>query len=79
MTATPEQIEEATRINEESRLSALKMGLLIMSGLALLAIVPAGRLPTLIPGDVPSDQLPETNAAKTNKFKAEGRQVRLPK
>lgn len=79
MSATPEQIEEATRINEESRLRALKMGLLVMSGLALLAIVPAGRLPNLVPGDVPSDQLPATNATKTNKFKAESRQLRLPK
>jgi hypothetical protein len=34
-TATPEQVEEAVRINTESRLRALKMALLIMAGVAL--------------------------------------------
>src|SRR5262249_44093641 len=43
--ATPEQAAEAVRINIEARLRALKMGLLIMAGLALLTIIPAGRLP----------------------------------
>jgi hypothetical protein len=32
--ATPEQVEEAVRINSEARLRALKIGLLIMAGLA---------------------------------------------
>ena len=32
-TATPEQVEEAVRINTEARLRALKIGLLIMAGL----------------------------------------------
>jgi len=55
-TGTPAQIAEAVRINTESRLRALKIGLLIMAGLALLTIIPAGRLPNYVPGEVPSDQ-----------------------
>lgn len=52
--ATPEQKAEALRINAESRLQALKIGLLLMAGLSLLAIIPARRLPDYRP-----DQLPE--------------------
>jgi MFS family permease len=55
-TATPQQVEEAVRVNTESRLRALKIGLLIMAGLALITIFPAGRLPNYIPGEVPDDQ-----------------------
>ena len=43
------------RVNTEARLRALKIGLLIMAGLALLAIIPAGRLPNYLPGEIPSD------------------------
>jgi len=52
-TATPAQVEEAVRINTESRLKALKIGLLIMAGAALLAIIPASGLPNYRPGDLP--------------------------
>jgi hypothetical protein len=52
-TATPEQKAEALRVNTESRLQALKIGLLIMAGLACLAILPAGRLPNYRPGEIP--------------------------
>jgi len=52
-TATTEQVEEAVRVNTEARLRALKIGFLIMAGLALLAIIPAGRLPNYLPGEVP--------------------------
>jgi MFS family permease len=51
--ATPEQKAEAIRINTESRLLALKIGFLIMAGLALLAMLPAGRLPAYRPGEIP--------------------------
>jgi hypothetical protein len=54
-TATPEQVEEAVRINTESRLRALKIGLLIMAGVALIAIFPASRLPDYKPGEIPHD------------------------
>ena len=57
-TATPDQVEEAVRINVESRLRALKIGLLIMACVALLAIVPAGRLPGYKPGELPREPPP---------------------
>ncbi|CCV46497.1 MFS transporter [Yersinia enterocolitica] len=56
-TATPEQVAEAVRVNEEARLRSLKFGLLIMALLSLLAIFPAGRLPNYLPGELPADNL----------------------
>ena len=41
--ATPEQKAEALRVNTESRLQALKIAFIFMAGLAILAILPAGR------------------------------------
>jgi riboflavin transporter FmnP len=55
-TATPQQVQEAVRVNTEARLRALKIGLLLMAGLALLAVIPAGQLPNYLPGDIPSDE-----------------------
>ncbi|MFD2183474.1 MFS transporter [Rhodoplanes azumiensis] len=52
-TATAEQVQEALRVNAEARLKALKIGLVIMAGVALLAIIPASRLPNYIPGEIP--------------------------
>jgi len=51
--ATPEQKAEALRINTDARLQALRIGFLIMAGLALIAILPAGRLPSYRPGEIP--------------------------
>ncbi|WP_374945488.1 MFS transporter [Agreia sp.] len=53
-TATPEQITEATAINEDARLRALNISLLALAGIALLAIVPAGRMPNFRPDDIPA-------------------------
>jgi predicted MFS family arabinose efflux permease len=61
-TATPQQVEEAVLVNTQSRLRALKIGLLIMAGLALLAILPAGRLPNYLPGQIPADAPPPRGA-----------------
>lgn len=44
-TATPEQVEAAMVINPDARLRALKLTFLLLTGLGLLAFVPAGRLP----------------------------------
>ncbi len=55
--ATPEQVAEPVRVNEEARLRALKFGLLVMALLSLLAIFPAGRLPDYLPGELPADNL----------------------
>ncbi|MGE4335031.1 MAG: MFS transporter [Pigmentiphaga sp.] len=52
--ATPEQKQEAMQVNATARLQALKIGFVIMALLALLAILPAGRLPNYRPGDIPS-------------------------
>jgi MFS family permease len=60
-TASPVQIAEAVRINTDARLRALKIGLLIMAGIAMLAIIPAQRLPNYIPGELPD---PSTNKAR---------------
>jgi len=57
-TATPEQVTEALRINADARIQALKTGFLMLSGLALLAILPCRWLPTYKPGDIPSGQTP---------------------
>ena len=44
--ASEEQLDEAVAVNELARLQALKVSLLVLSGIAFLAIVPAGRMPT---------------------------------
>jgi MFS family permease len=54
--STPEQLAEALRINGEARTRALKIGFLILSGLALLAIIPAGGLPNYKPGELPEER-----------------------
>lgn len=51
----PEQVEEAVRINTESRLRALKIGFFTLSAFALLALVPCGWLPNYRPGEIPKD------------------------
>ncbi len=54
-TATAVEIEKALEINAEARIRALKIGFMVMSGLALLAIVPCSWLPDYKPGDIPAD------------------------
>ena len=53
-TATPAQVTEALRVNAQSRLRALKIALLLMAGVSLLAIFPAGSLPNYQPSETPS-------------------------
>lgn len=55
--ASPAQVAEAVQINSTARLRALKIGLLIMAGLASLSIIPAGRLPNYRPGEIPSEEI----------------------
>ncbi len=55
-TATAEQVKEAVRVNSEARLRALKICLLMMSGIAVLSIIPAGKLPNYLPGEIPDPQ-----------------------
>lgn len=51
--ASPEQVDAAVAVNEEARLRALKLGLLILAGVSAIAIVPASRLPKYLPGEIP--------------------------
>ena len=53
--ATPEQVTQAIQINEETRLRSLKASFLVLSGFALLAILPAGGLPGHVPGTAPTN------------------------
>ncbi|WP_262365661.1 MFS transporter [Gordonia sp. OPL2] len=53
--ATPSQVDEAVRINEDVRLRTLKYGLLLLAALSAIAIVPATRLPDYRPGEIPED------------------------
>jgi hypothetical protein len=52
--ATPEQLDEALRINADARIRALKIGFMCLSGLALLALLPSRWLPDYKPGEIPS-------------------------
>lgn len=54
--STPEQVEEAVKINEDARLRALKAAFLVLAGIALLAIFPATGLPNFVPGALPSGE-----------------------
>jgi len=54
--AAPEQVAEAVRINNETRLLALRTGFLVLAAVGLLAIVPCGWLPDYRPGEIPADQ-----------------------
>lgn len=51
--ANPAQVAEAVRVNTEARLRALKIGLLILAAVAMIAIIPARRLPNYLPGEIP--------------------------
>ena len=53
--AAPEQIAEAVRINTETRLQALRTGFVVLSILALLAMIPCGWLPNYRPEEIPAD------------------------
>jgi predicted MFS family arabinose efflux permease len=63
-TATPDQVQAAVRINTDARLRALKIGLLLMAGVALLSIIPARRLPNYRPGEIPAHPAPIRQAVK---------------
>jgi len=54
-TATPEQVDEAVRINTEARLRSLKISFLVLAALALLAIFPSTGLPNYNSSEIPGD------------------------
>ncbi len=51
--ASPAQVDAAVALNEEARLNALKLGLLVLAGVSAIAILPASRLPRYLPGEIP--------------------------
>ena len=59
--ATPAEVAAATAINAEARLRALQISLLGLGALALLAIVPATRMPGRIAGELPTKLEPDDN------------------
>jgi MFS family permease len=54
---SPQQEAEITDINVLSRLRALKISFLVLAGIAVLAIVPAGGLPDYLPAEIPAEKL----------------------
>ncbi len=51
--ASTEQVEDFVALNTDARLRALQLGLLILSGVSALAILPATRLPDYTPAEIP--------------------------
>lgn len=51
--ANPSAVDAAVQINTDARLRALKLGLLILAGLSAVAILPASRLPSYRPHEIP--------------------------
>ena len=54
---TPVQEAAVVAINVEARLQALKISFLILAGIALLAVIPAGGLPDYSANEIPADKL----------------------
>jgi MFS family permease len=54
---TPVQEAEVIGINVEARLRALKVSFLVLACVAVLAVIPAGGLPSYIAKEVPADKL----------------------
>lgn len=59
--ATDAEVTAALEINEDARLRSLQVSLLGLAGLALLAIVPATRMPGRIAGELPEKLEPDDN------------------
>lgn len=57
--ATPAEVDAAVELNAEARLRALQVSLLGLAGIALFAIVPAGRMPGRLAGDLPERLEPD--------------------
>ncbi|HIT76180.1 MAG TPA: MFS transporter, partial [Candidatus Avipropionibacterium avicola] len=51
--ADPGQVDAAIALNEQARLRALRLGLLILAAVSAVAIVPASRLPRYKPEEIP--------------------------
>ena len=62
--ATSSQVTELVAINAASRLRALKATFLILAGISLLAVFPAGGLPGYVPGEVPAEHADDASGGR---------------
>lgn len=62
--ATPTQVTEVVAINASSRLRALKATFLILAGISMLAVFPAGGLPGYVPGEVPAERADDASGGR---------------
>jgi hypothetical protein len=56
---SPEELAAAVDVNAEARLHSLQISLLGLAGLAMLAIVPAGRMPKRRQDELPEQMEPD--------------------
>lgn len=64
--ATPAQVDAAVAINTDARLNALRLGLLFLAAISALAVLPASRLPSYRPHEIPN-QTTRRPAHRTSK------------
>jgi MFS family permease len=55
--ATPAQIAQAVKINEDARRRAVQASFFVIAGITLLAIFPAARLPGYVPGELSAEDI----------------------
>jgi MFS family permease len=55
--ATPAEIEEAVKINEDARLRSLRATFLLIAVISLLSIFPALKLPKYLPGELSAEDI----------------------
>ena len=61
-TATEEQVEAAVVLNEDQRLRTLKAGFLLLAGISAVAALPASRLPSYRPEEIPDPESEDLRA-----------------
>ncbi|WP_374007010.1 MFS transporter [Leifsonia sp. LS-T14] len=57
--ASPAEVDAAVAVNENARLQALKISLLVLAALSLLAIIPATRMPDKLRDELPEQLEPD--------------------
>jgi MFS family permease len=55
--ATPAEVDEAMRINEDARLRSLRATFLLIAAISLLSIFPALKLPKYLPGELSAEEM----------------------
>ncbi len=70
--ATPEEIDEAVRINEEARLRSLQATFLLIAALSLLSIFPALKLPDYHGRELSAEEIIEEAPPHETRARAQG-------